>query len=173
MINDLSLADFRPWLLICLVLAVALRDLREYRISNAWVLFTLVSGVLWNGLFYQLSGLGQSSLGILVGFGLLLPLYALGGVTAGDVKWLAALGAWYGPKGTVGLFMVSGVALGLFSLGLVVASAIYPSRSEAQVSSLDEAFESPERRKRLIPYAIPIAIGVVLIESIRIYASSR
>jgi len=173
MINNISIQEFRPWVLICLVLLVAQRDLREYRISNRWVLVTLAAGILWNGLFYQLDGLGQSGLGALVGFGLLIPLYALGGVTAGDVKWLAALGAWYGPKGTVGLFMVSGVALGLFSLGLVVASAIYPSRSEAQVSSLDETFESPERRKRLIPYAIPIAIGVVLIESIRIYASRR
>lgn len=168
--DNLSLYEFRPWILICLVLLVAHRDLKEYRISNHWVLFTLATGILWNGLFYQFSGLGQSCLGILVGFGLLVPLYALGGVTAGDVKWLVALGAWYGPKGILGLFIISGLALGLFSLSLVIYSAIYPSHLDSRTSSLDETFDSPGRRKKLIPYAIPIAIGVLIVELIKIYA---
>lgn len=171
------------------MLYVAQGDLREYRISNRSVLITLIGGMVWNIGFYWGSGLWFSALGILAGFALLLPFYAMGGMTAGDVKWLAALGAWYGPKGVLGLFIVSGIALGLLSIGWIAYRAMRPPKGadepmvdencaeieEAQTqgtvekTDLDRAFESSDRRLRFIPYALPVAIGVLLIETVRLY----
>jgi len=185
----LSIEELQPWLLIGLVLFVAQGDLRQYRISNSSVLITLIGGMVWNLCFYSGSGLWFSALGILVGFALLLPFYAMGGMTAGDVKWLAALGAWYGPKGVLGLFIVSGIALGLLSMGWIAYRAmrgpkganepiVDEDRAEeeqaqtqgaVEKTDLDRAFESPDRRFRFIPYALPVAIGVLLIETVRLY----
>lgn len=183
----MTFEGLRPWLLIGLVLLVAQSDLRHYRISNRSVLITMIGGLTWNFWFHSSSGLGFSLVGILAGFALLVPFYAIGGMTAGDVKWLAALGAWYGTKGVLGLFLVSGVALGVMSIGWILAygstqnrntadpangpaqQAEDSSSSKLSASELDRAFDSADRRARFIPYALPVAFGVLLIESVRLY----
>src|SRR5687767_2077545 len=72
-------------------------DLRARRIPN-WLtggsaLVGLLAGFWLHGPPGGLSALT----GGLLGFALLLPFYALGGVGAGDVKLLAALGTLIGP----------------------------------------------------------------------------
>ena len=52
-------------------------------------------------LLWSLAGMG-------VGLISLLPLYAIGGMGAGDVKLMAGLGAWMGPWLTLGAFVVLG-----------------------------------------------------------------
>jgi prepilin peptidase CpaA len=172
---------YRSWILIGLVLFVAQSDLRQYRISNRSVLITLVSGIAWNIGLFSSQGFLISCLGILAGFALLIPFYILGGMTAGDVKWLAALGAWYGPKGILGVFLVSGLALGLIALVMFATNAIAtnkqksPATTPEQVRSgagIDEIFESPGKRRRLIPYAFPVALGVMIIECTRMIAAA-
>ncbi len=188
MISDLFALELRPWILIAVVFFVALNDLRQYRISNRSVLATLAAGLAWSASQGSLGGLGQSLLGILVGFLLLIILYAIGGVTAGDVKWLAALGAWYGPKGIVGVFLVSGGILGILSLGLLAYSSIRPVKTgwgspsdgmdrndydvvlATQGMGIDDVYQSRDRRRRMIPYAVPVALGVLLIELVRMFA---
>jgi hypothetical protein len=109
-----------------------------------------------------------------------MPFYVIGGMTAGDVKWLSALGAWYGPKGILGVFLVSGMILGVISILWFVSnrnrpSPVEPSDCEASgvdhQTGIDEVFNSSEKRRRLIPYALPVALGVLIIESMRMIAS--
>lgn len=174
MFESLLAPEHKPWILIALVLFVAQRDLRHYKITNVSVLVTLHAGLAWNTYFLHLPGLQGGLLGILIGGGILLPLYALGGLTAGDVKWQAALGAWYGPKAIIGVFLVSGVILGLISLLWLILPKILrqvptpPTTPNQPPKTIDEIFDSSDRRSRLIPYALPVGVGVVLIESIRI-----
>jgi prepilin peptidase CpaA len=51
-----------------------------------------------------------------VGIALMFGLYALGGMGAGDVKLLGALGAWLGPADAAWLVLYTGVAGGIMSL---------------------------------------------------------
>ena len=174
MFESLLAPEHKPWILIALVLFVAQRDLRHYKITNVSVLVTLLAGLAWNTYFLHLPGLQSGLLGILVGGGILLPLYALGGLTAGDVKWQAALGAWYGPKAIIGVFLVSGVILGVISLLWLILPKILhqappPATQNQPSKTIDEIFDSSDRRSRLIPYALPVGVGVVLIESIRLF----
>jgi prepilin peptidase CpaA len=184
MIQSILNPDLKPWILISLVLLVAQRDLRHYKITNLSVLATLIAGIAWNIWFHRTQGLQHSIGGILAGGGILLPLYALGGLTAGDVKWQAALGAWYGPKAIIGVFLVSGVLLGLISVLWLIAPKLTskqptptlptPAPDPTPTSkTIDEIFDSSERRSRLIPYALPVALGVLLIESIKLYNASN
>ena len=60
-----------------------------------------------------------SLLGTLVG-SLLLFVYAIGGMGAGDVKLLGAVGAWLGPVAALWVALFAGIAGGV--IGLVVAA---------------------------------------------------
>jgi DHA1 family bicyclomycin/chloramphenicol resistance-like MFS transporter len=55
-------------------------------------------------------------IGMALGFGLLLLPYLLGGMGAGDVKALAALGAWLGFWGTLFLFCYMAIAGGILAV---------------------------------------------------------
>src|SRR5664280_2755919 len=107
-----SLAEAVGWmssrghLLIPLALTVwiAWGDLRTRRIPNYLTLGTAVAGLAFNFMGQGLSGLTNGLLGMLLGFFLLILPYLWGGMGAGDVKAMAALGAWLGPQFTLFLF---------------------------------------------------------------------
>jgi prepilin peptidase CpaA len=185
--NDLLIFSLKSSMVLAITTLIAWGDLLHYRISNRAVLFTLMMGLAWNASNPLWIGATMGLLGVLVGFVLLVPFYALGGVTAGDVKWLAALGAWYGPRGIVGVFLVSSILLGVFCLasiafryfgmvrqtprgGLVMETRGIRELGSSAISNkaqIDELYCSSDRRSVLIPYAVPVAIGVLMIESYR------
>ena len=191
--DDLFIFSLKSSIVLALSTLIAWGDLLHYRISNRAVLLTLMMGLAWNASNALWIGAAMGLLGVLVGFVLLVPFYAMGGVTAGDVKWLAALGAWYGPRGIVGVFLVSSILLGVFCLvsiayryiGMVRptprASLAMESRGTLGLGTststststignkarIDDVYCSADRRSVLIPYAVPVAIGVLMIESYR------
>jgi prepilin peptidase CpaA len=122
-----SLSQVIPWLpskgnlLIPLLLAVwiAWGDVRTRRIPNYLTLGTAVAGLGYNLIFHGWPGLLGGLLGMILGFGFLILPYIWGGMGAGDVKALAALGAWLGPWETVYLFCYMGMAGGLFALAVL------------------------------------------------------
>jgi len=68
-------------------------DLRWRRIPNWLVGATIVLSLAWHTWSSGWDGLKMSAAGLLVGMALLLPLYLLKGMGAGDVKFFAAIGA--------------------------------------------------------------------------------
>src|SRR5690606_6853686 len=96
-------------------------DLRTRRIPNV-----LTFGAAAAALAYALAQGGPSALawafgGWLLGAALFFPLFALGGMGAGDVKLLAALGAWLGPVDVIWLAIFSSIAGG----ALAIAVSLY------------------------------------------------
>src|ERR1044072_9727699 len=83
-------------LLIPLAVLTPYYDVRSRRIPNAFVLATLVSGLLINGILNGLGGLGSSVGGCLVAFGMMFALHLFGAMGAGDVKLFAAIGSGVG-----------------------------------------------------------------------------
>ncbi len=57
----------------------------------------LVSGLLFQVIFFQLSGLISSLAGAAIGFSILFLLYAVGGGGAGDVKFMTGVGHGLAP----------------------------------------------------------------------------
>ncbi len=83
--------------LTVLVISVSFFDLRERRIPNFLVFPAALIGLGlnlqlrgWGGLLFGLKGLG-------LGFLLLFIPYLVGGMKAGDVKFLMAIGSFIGP----------------------------------------------------------------------------
>ena len=64
-----------------------------------------------------------SLVGTAVGLALLLPLYAIGGMGAGDVKLLAGVGAWVWGTVTLYAFAVSAIVGGIIAVLMVLSAA--------------------------------------------------
>lgn len=109
-------------LMLPLVLAVimALGDVRTRRIPNYLTLSGALAGLLFQTMVSGWPGLLQGLGGLALGFGLMLPLYIFGGIGAGDVKALAALGAWLTPWTSLSLFFYMAVAGGIIGLGVLL-----------------------------------------------------
>jgi len=160
--------------LVALVVALAgcVTDLRTRRIPNALTLSAAGAAVVFHGLDAGLAGIGQSVAGFAVGLALFLPLFALRGLGGGDVKLLAALGAWIGPGAAVWMALWAAIAGG--PLALVVAlSRGYLRKAFENVWSLLMFWRvvglRPHPSLNLttpgaprLPYALPIAVGLVV-----------
>jgi prepilin peptidase CpaA len=94
-------------------------DLRERRIPN-WLTF----GAALAGLVFQVStdgavGLQNAALGWIAGAAVFFVVFALGGLGAGDIKLLAALGAWVGPVDV--LWLCAYTAIAGMALAIIVS----------------------------------------------------
>ncbi len=86
-------------LVLFAVLALAcVTDLRSRRIPNALTFGTVALGLALNGVLFGFDGLRESAQGTGIGLALLMPLFMLRWMGAGDVKLMAAVGALKGPE---------------------------------------------------------------------------
>jgi prepilin peptidase CpaA len=153
---------------------MAWTDVRTHRIPNLLNLFCALAGLGYQMGAWGLHGLEDGLLGLLLGFVLMIGFYLLAGMGAGDVKALAALGAWLGPWNTFLLFILMGlsgfplVIVFLWQRGQlfnkirrfwswVLNLALLRSTTTANHSKIPPA---PEER---LPYAAAIALGMVLL----------
>lgn len=120
-----------PGSVLCVLLFLAARhDVRTRRIPNHIVFLGALSGVALNtflpvgtgffsappgavGFLASLSGAG-------LGLAILLPMYALGAMGAGDVKLMAMVGAFLGPEQILGTALLSLLAGGALALSVAV-----------------------------------------------------
>jgi prepilin peptidase CpaA len=106
---------------LLVALAACFTDVRTRRIPN-WLTF----GAALAGVAYQVAaggtnGFAAGTLGWLVGAAFFFLPFALGGLGAGDVKLMAALGAWLGPSEVIWLGLYTGVAGGVIALAVAAA----------------------------------------------------
>ncbi|MHC4403619.1 MAG: A24 family peptidase, partial [Planctomycetota bacterium] len=99
----------------CAASAAAVVDVREYRVPNRLTVPLLVLGVVYHSFAGGLDGLQMSLLGAAFGFASLILAYAIGILGAGDVKLVAAVGAWLGLPATIVVVVVAALASVLYS----------------------------------------------------------
>ena len=119
--------------------AAAIIDWRTRRVPNTLVAPLAVAGIVIQTLEFGLRGLGLAATGALIGAACLLPFYLLRGMAAGDIKLMAAAGAWFEPA--LSAWAVVFTCLAVTVLGLALWSA--------------------GRRRHGVPYAVAIATGTV------------
>jgi len=118
------------------------------------------------------SGLAFASSGWVVGLALFFPVFALGGMGAGDVKLLAAIGAWLGPVGAGWTALYGALAGGLMALIVALArgylrtafanlAAMLRSWMVGGIRPVEGLTLSSSAGPRL-PYALPLAAGVMV-----------
>jgi len=172
------------WMFIAAVAVLtttaAVSDWRTRRLPNWLTVPAFVAAVVMHTLINGLSGLMFAMLGFATGFGFLLILWLIGGGGGGDVKLMGALGAWLGAGLTVHVLLVS-TALTAVATGAVLLSGMLgrgfgyvqqrylASGSTSRPSRRDpEGIESrrqQRQRRRLMPFAVPVALGTWLVLS--------
>ena len=172
-LNDMSrLLSSQGYLVFPLLLAlwIAWGDLKTHRIPNYLTFTAALAGLIYGLIFHGWIGLGEGLLGMFLGFGLLLAPYLMGGMGAGDVKALAALGAWLGPKATLYLICYMGLAGGLMALAVLIWKGILWQKIQRGWAFLlnlvlchDHGLtlaQTPIQETPGIPYGVAIALGM-------------
>lgn len=154
-------------------LVIAGIDMRTRRIPN-YLTFTCAAG----GLGFQAgvhgwAGLGDGVLGLILGLLLLMLPYLKGGMGAGDVKALAALGAWLGPGRTFSLFIFVGLSGGLLIVAVLWWRGVLWAKVRKAWASLVswilwrepllERVSPSGKDSTRIPYGAALALGMAIL----------
>ena len=157
---------------LLLTLWIAWGDVKTRRIPNYLTLGTALAGLTFNLVVHGWDGLVNGFLGMFLGFGFLIIPYVWGGMGAGDVKALAALGAWLGPWQTLWLCCYMGIAGGLLSLvSLWWQGLLWQSMRRGLTLLVNfilcrpwgVAPAPPSRLTSGVPYGVAIALGMVML----------
>jgi prepilin peptidase CpaA len=180
----LSLENW-PVIVICVgMLAAAIIDWWKFKVPNKLTFPLILSG--WGlglantfGLGAGDGGIGAAIFGTFLGCALLIPVYAIGGMGAGDVKMTMGFGSWMGAfygieTGSTVIFWAfcAGVLIGgVIGLGMILARGKFQQNAQHLREILGDMFKSSgiseiadkanNRRPRWhrLPYGVPLCIG--------------
>ncbi|WP_207263143.1 prepilin peptidase [Pseudomonas sp. GW101-3H06] len=140
-------------------------DLLHHRIPNSLVLLGLVLGLASQTYSGGVSGLGDSLLGILICFALFLPMYAFGGMAAGDVKLMAMVGSFLPFQFALWAAMFSLMAGGVCGFLIVLfRGQLLQTLGRYRLILRAQAYLAPtsdEVAGKPFPYSIAILIGTL------------
>ena len=144
----------------------AVIDFRLHRIPNYVTVPGAILGLLYHAFMPNGWGVLTSLAGFAVGFLLLLVPWLLGGGGMGDVKLLAALGAWLGPTYMLVAFTVSIMMAAVMALSVLIQVACTQGVSVAKRRYLSGGI-APQQKKgrpakkptRVLPFAVPVAMS--------------
>ena len=162
----MSMEQMVPVILLLGLLGVAVvSDLRSHRIPNFLVVLGLALGLVGQAYSGGMSGLSEGALGLLIGFGVFLPLYALGGMAAGDVKLMAMVGSFLSPIGALWAALFSLIAGGLCGFLIVLVRGQLPMTfSRYWLMFRARAYLTPaadEVAGKPFPYSVAILLGTL------------
>lgn len=176
-IGGLSI-EVKVALLLSLVSVAAWFDIKSRRIPNWLVLVGLIASFIFQTLFNSsgsFSGFKAWGLGLLVGFGLFLPLYLLRSMGAGDVKLMAMVGAFIGPMAALEVVLTTLIVGGVLALAVALWSGSLRQTlgnvkfmlTQTMLKTLPggmqiEATEAPVASAGNLPYAVAIAAGTLI-----------
>jgi prepilin peptidase CpaA len=178
-----------PLLFVCAAMVVAaVIDGWKFKVPN-WLTLPLILSGWVLGLIHDCGllestgsgGIGAALAGTALGFALLLPVYAIGGMGAGDVKMQMGFGSWVGAYfglwsglGTIfWAFCVAVIIGGIIGLGMMLLRGQFARNLTNTreiigdlftADTVGEVADRAARRKprlHLLPYGIPLCLGFV------------
>ena len=161
------------WWPTVIVLAVAtFTDLRSRRIPNWLVLPFLLIGIGVSSSLHGWPGLGHSLSGVALGAAVYGFLAYMGGMGMGDVKLVAAIGAWIGPSQLFFALFVTAIVGGVMALSWAAFGGFLGDLAKGTgdiVMNVRKRGLRPHPElvlsnalTRKMPYAPAIAVGVLI-----------
>jgi prepilin peptidase CpaA len=174
-----------PVLVICAgMLAAAVIDWWKFKVPNKLTYPLILSGWLLGvannfGFGAGEGGFGAALAGTALGFLLLLPIYSIGGMGAGDVKMTMGFGSWIGafygsqegPWIILYAFCAGAIVGGVIALVMIAVRGRYRENAQHLREILADVFKlsgipqasakANARRPRWhrLPYGVPLCIG--------------
>ena len=110
-----------------IVVVAAILDVWTFRVPNLLTVPAMIAALVYHAAAPPPASLASSLAGLCFGAGILFALYLGGIMGAGDVKLMAAVGAWLGLPAVFFVFVVSGLATGLYSAALLGLGSRHPA----------------------------------------------
>ena len=154
----------QAWIAGVVGVAAIVDDLTRRQISNWIPVSAFVAGITLQIVQHGWRGAGGALLGTLVGAGVFLIFYLLGGMGGGDVKLMAGFGAVLGVNRLLEAALWTAGCGGLMAMLMIAAGAVRRLWKRGGAVSKDAGVaDSGLRTKReSMPYAPAIAAGVWL-----------
>lgn len=164
----------RYGVLVLMVSIAAVYDIQFRRIPNWLVLTGLVLSLIIHVTFNEFYGFKAWGYGLLTGFGLFLPLYALKAMGAGDVKLVAMAGSFLDAGSAIGVVLTTLVVGGVLAIGValwngVLRQAISNIQTQLTLTTVFKKLSGGNAQLEQIPssagnlpYAVAIAIGTLI-----------
>lgn len=157
---------------IVIAVIAAVWDLQTRRIPNLLTFGAALAAIVIHLWLQGPAGAGWAVAGWLVGVAFFLPFFALGGMGAGDVKLLGALGAWLGPGPVVWVALFSLIAGGIIGLAVALGYG-YLTQAFANILWMFQFWRAegprpvPEvtlatHRGPRLAYAVPVFAGLMV-----------
>lgn len=159
-------------LLVVVLLCAAWSDFRSNRIPNALVFSGAGMAVLLNAVLPGGLGIQSSLTGLGLGLALMLPIYVLKAIGAGDVKLMAMIGAFLGPADVLGALLFSFLVGGMLALVVALRKRVlrkvltniklilFMGAAKISMGSLPTMEDAPESAGKL-PFGVAIATGTL------------
>jgi prepilin peptidase CpaA len=155
-----------------LAVTAVVSDVTTRRIPNLLTFGAAFVAFAAHGYAAGWTGAGWSLAGWLLGAAFFFPVFALGGMGAGDLKLLGALGAWLGPAAAAWVALYSGIAGGVMALFVAAFSGYLTTAFTniwglltywrvAGVRPAPDLMLSTRQGPRLA-YAVPVLAGLVV-----------
>lgn len=173
--TQIGFAELTLALLLPATLAASWSDFRRHKVPN-WLNAVIAgTGLACHTAFLGWSGLQAGLLGMLVGFGMLIVLWLMRGMGAGDVKFMAAIGTWLGPHMTFNAVIVGCLLGGAMAVGMILYRRNFATAMTnlnvlaVKVSNVRTAFsefgsaKSMSASTSVLPYAIPLSLGTLVV----------
>lgn len=162
-------------LVTCLLIAV-FNDIRHYRIPNSLIVSGVLAGMVLNTVFppeTDTLGVLTSLAGLAVGLVVLLPLYLLRMMGAGDIKLMAMIGTFTGAHAILEITLYTLIVGGILAIGVsLLHGRLAQVLDTLKLTLLLGIARSPQwqlpletaaaRTDHRMPYAIAIASGTLV-----------
>ncbi|MFQ5429819.1 MAG: prepilin peptidase [Phycisphaerae bacterium] len=175
LMSQFGFLDLMVAVLVPAMVCASWNDYRFHRVPNWLNAVIAVTGLAAQASWLGWPGVQAGLLGVLVGFAPLFVLWAMRGMGAGDVKFMAAIGAWLGPEMTFHAVVAGGLMGGLIAVGMIAWRRSWRQTSTnlglllTKVGTLRTAFSEYGSTRQLsasaavLPYAIPLSIGTLFV----------
>ena len=149
-----------------LLLGAVIYDIVSHRLPNYYLLLGLLLAFGGQAWMAGWGGVVSAGAGLLTGFALFVPMHALGGMAAGDVKLMAVVGSFLGVTGALwaGAYsLMAGAVLGVLYLlckghfGKLVVRYWAMAATRSRIAT-----EEHDAARHRFPYALAIATGTLL-----------
>jgi prepilin peptidase CpaA len=178
--------EFGFWHVTCAVLVpgtllASWIDYSQRRVPNWLNLALILLGFAVQAWYFGWSGFGTGFAGMATGFALLIVPWLMHGMGAGDVKLMAAIGVWLGPRLTLYSFglgaLIGGLAaivmivstgrlrMACTNLGIILTKCGNPQLMFQEYGSA----KSFGATSQLLPYGVPLTAGTLIILAARVF----
>ena len=160
------------WIATAVILVAAVYDIKYRRIPN-WLTFSaMAAGISCHLYSAGAQGALFSAFGLLLGLCVFMGFYMLGGMGAGDVKLMAALGTLLGPQDILFAALYTGLAGGVYVMLLLIVRKnnrkvlpryYWMAKSLLWTGHCAHIQEVEGEKTTPLRYGIPIAVGTLIV----------